>query len=138
MAGTSSIWPLHTALAAAITADATLFAMLAADGVYSLQASRKVLLDYIVLGSSTARQFPTFGRVGETGIIALHIWTAADDQRKLLIIYGELRRVLQDVLLTLTGVSQLHVLGQVELLLTTQDPTGEFAHAVCQYSFTTL
>lgn len=138
MAGVSAIWPLHVALAAAINGDATAAALLAGDKVYSLIAPSGAVFDYVVLGDSNAREVPTFSRAGESGAIAIHLWCANDDQATTLQLFGELRRVLHDVRLTLTGTTQLHCLGKLSLVTTVADPSGEFVHGVTRYEFTTL
>jgi hypothetical protein len=140
MAGTSSLWPLHVAIAAKINGDAALKGMLSegGDGVFSLVAPRGAPFDYIVLGDSAGRELPTFARKGENGSITLHLWCAGDDQMTLLQMYGELRRVLHDVRLTLTGTTQVHCLGKLDLITTAADPSGEMVHGVARYAFLTL
>lgn len=138
MAGTSSIWPLHVAIAAAINGDVTLAALLAGDRVYSLTAPRSAPFDYIVLAGSSAQDFPTFSRAGERGVITLDAWTVGDDQMTQLQMYGEARRVLHNVVLALVGTTQKHCLGQLALATTISDPSGEYLHGVWRYSFTTL
>lgn len=138
MAGTSAVWPLHVAIAAAILADAPLAALLGADKVYSLVAPRGTGLDYLVLGNSDARDVPTFMRAGEQGAILIHEWIVGEDQAKLLQLYGELRRVLHNVHLALTGTTQIHCVGQLSLVTTSADPSGEYVHGVARYQFVTV
>lgn len=138
MAGTSAVWPLHVAIAAAIHADVTVAAMLGGDKVYSLVAPRGTGLDYLVLGNSDARDVPTFTRAGEQGAILIHAWVVGEDQAKLLQLYGELRRVLHDVRLAITGTTQVHCVGQLSLVTTSADPSGEYVHGVARYAFVTL
>lgn len=138
MAGTSSVWPLHVALAAITLADKPLAALLKGDKVYSMIAPRDTIFDYLVLGDSNAQEKPTFQRAGEQGAIAIHGWCGAADQMKLLQLYGELHRVVNNARLTLTGVAAVHCLGKLSLVTTTPDPSGEYVHGVFRYEFTTL
>jgi hypothetical protein len=138
MATTSAVWPLHVALAAAILADPTVAALLSGEKVYSLVAPRAASFDYVVLGATAAQDLPTFTRAGEQGSILLHVWCAGDDQMTTLQLFGELRRVLHNVRLPLTGTTQVHCLGQLSLVSTSEDPSGDFAHGVLRYSFWTL
>jgi hypothetical protein len=138
MAGTSAVWPLHVAIAAAINNDATAAPMLGGDKVYSLVAPRGTSLDYLVLGSSDAQDFPTFARAGEQGAILVHLWVVGEDQAKALQLYGELRRVLHNVRLAIIGTTQVHCIGQLSLVTTSADPSGEYVHGVARYSFVTI
>lgn len=138
MAGTSAIWPLHVALSAILTADVSVAALLGGDKVYSLIAPRGALFDYVVLGMTTTQDFPTFGRAGEKGAIQCHLWCAGADQRAVLQLYGELYRVLHNVPLTLTLGAARAFLGQLRMIATMADPSGEFSHGVIAYDFTTL
>lgn len=138
MAGTSSVWPLHVALAAALNGDATLAALLSGDKVYSLVAPRGAVFDYLVLGDSNTQDLPTFTRAGERGAITIHAWCVGDDQMTALQLFGELRRVLHNVHLTLSGTTQVHCVGQLTLVTTAPDPSGEFVHGVFRYTFMTL
>jgi uncharacterized protein DUF3168 len=138
MAGTSALWPLHVAIAAAVIADGALAALLGGDKVYSLVAPRGVVLTYLVLGQSAALELPTFTRAGESGAILVHLWVVGEDQAALLQLYGEMRRVLHNVRLALTGTTQLQCTGQLSLVTTSADPSGEFVHGVARYAFQTL
>ncbi len=131
----SATWPLSKAIDAAIKADAPILALLnAARPVHSGQPPAGSTLDYLVLSDSSETPWLHMnGLGGNEGGETLLIWTADLSRKKGLLVYAELRRLLDGTALTLDGHRMVR--GRLALVTTyTDDGTPAARATVVSYT----
>lgn len=135
MTGTAATWPLNVALAEAITDDAALQTLLGGDMVYSGSVPRDVDFDYVVIKTGTESEWAAFVDGGSNCVTTLNFWCAGDDLRRASILFGELHRVLNRVLLGVDGFKPC-VYGELALVDISTDPGNAYVHGVARYTAT--
>lgn len=124
----SAAWPIDVAVAAAITGDVTLAALLAGDKVYSLVAKKNAPFDYIVLGDSPESQFRTFGRGGHANSLTVHLWSQKTQKKGPLTMYDNIERIFDNKPLVISGHTRVST--STRLITVLADPDGVTFHGV--------
>lgn len=124
----TATWPVQVAMEEALTADATLMALLTGEGVYARVGEGAP--PYVVLGSSTEQDGAmSFGREGNEGTELIHCWGRQIAEAKA--IYAEVHRILQNAALSLTGPTMLT--GTVTYLTDQPDTESPAWQVVARY-----
>lgn len=137
----STLNPIDAAVALAIKSDSVLQTMLKGDMVYSRIAPAeiedpdnvgeliKTPYPFVTLGEKTESQFNSFGEPGQTGSLAIHIWSRVIGNEETDLIYGELARVLSAKLTLSTGEM---FAGWLSYLADAYDQDAQAMHAIAE------
>jgi hypothetical protein len=144
MGRVSQTWPLKEAIVSAVEASASLQALLAPPGIYSLEPSEGTPYPYITFGLTTETDDDMFNADGTLASVQLDVWTLLESplddgsfevsSRLAEQIYGELRQLLHKRPLAVAGFRM--VMGTITLVATLLDPDGEHVHAIVRYDVT--
>ena len=126
----SASWSLQQSIFAALTADATLTALLGAGRIYD-DVPQGTSPPYLAFGQTTARDWSTAGEDGTEHIVTLHVWSAARGKKQAHEILGAVRAALHDRPLTLTGHRLINL--RHESSEARRDPDGETIHGTARF-----
>jgi len=121
---------LQKSVYAALTADATLLAMLGGPRVYD-DVPRGASLPYLTVGQSTLRDWSTGEAEGHEHIFTLHVWSDAAGRKQTCEIAGAARAALHDRPLALAGHRLVNL--RHEFSETRREADGETYHGILRF-----
>jgi len=126
----SAGWALQQAIFAALTADAGLLALLGGARVYD-DVPTRAEFPYVTFAQSTERDWSTGSDDGAEHVLSLHVWSRAGGRKEALLIMGQMRAILNDAALVLSGFRLVHL--RHEFSDVRRDPDGETWHGIVRF-----
>lgn len=126
----SPAFALQQSIFSALTADATLTALLGGPKVFD-GAPQATAFPYLTFGQTTARDWSTGSEEGSEHIVTLHVWSEAQGKKQTHEIMGAVRQALHDRPLTLEGhrlVNLRHEFSEAR-----RDPDGDTHHGLTRF-----
>ena len=120
-------WALQQAIFAALTADASLVALLGGTRVYDAVPTRAEF-PYVTFAQSSERDWSTGSEQGGEHILTLQVWSRGGGRKEALAIMARVRAVLHDAPLALSGFRLVNL--RHELSEARRDADGETWHGL--------
>ena len=123
-----SSWELQQAIYTALTGDPTLMALI--TGVHD-HVPQGAAFPYVTVGADMARDWSVVGTSGAETTLLLHVWSRERGRKKVKQILAEVRRILDDADLAVTGHAL--VLLRFQQSRNFLDVDGATYHGVTQF-----